>query len=45
MARGTALQEVDLGHNNLAEVSPDIIAPGVNMIQVSDWPTCKIGQK
>ena len=35
MAQGTALQEVDLGHNNLAEVSPDILAPGVNMIQVS----------
>ena len=34
MAGGTALQEVDLGHNNLAEVSPDILAPGVNMIQV-----------
>ena len=34
MAQGTALQEVDLGHNNLAEVSPDILAPGVNMIQV-----------
>ena len=38
MAQGTSLQEVDLGHNNLAEVSPDILAPGVNMIQVRHGP-------
>ena len=30
----TSLQEIDLGHNNLSEVDTDILAAGVNMIQV-----------
>jgi len=30
----TSLQEIDLGHNNLSNVNTDILAHGVNMIQV-----------
>ena len=30
----SSLQEIDLGHNNLSEVDTDILAAGVNMIQV-----------
>ena len=30
----TYLQEIDLGHNDLSSVHPDVLAQGVNMIQV-----------
>ena len=34
MAKKTYLQEIDLGHNNLSEVNNEVLAQGVNMIQV-----------
>lgn len=34
MAKRTYLQEIDLGHNNLSEVNNEVLAQGVNMIQV-----------
>ena len=34
MSQKTYLQEIDLGHNDLSSVHPDVLAQGVNMIQV-----------
>ena len=34
MTQKTCLQEVDLGHNNLAGVNEDILASGVNLVHV-----------
>lgn len=34
MSGDTNLKEIDLGHNNLAMVDPDILARGVTNIQV-----------
>ena len=34
MSMKTYLQEIDLGHNDLSSVYPDVLAQGVNMIQV-----------
>ena len=34
MSTQTALQEIDLGHNNLSLVEPDLLGRGVTNIQV-----------